>query len=458
MVIKPSSREGLIYAISIADMLEKKETVAYYLKEARENYPHDIDFIMREASMYYSDKRYSEALGLLRPLLDTLPGNRTIVNSFSANSELLGYELLKEKESLQAMNVVDSALIFDKTNSNLLYLKGIVYEQLNIYDSAYYFQKKYKPLQEEYVEYKQKLNRVLHKTYQHELSTEYMHSRYSDEDIINSIATISYAYAKKKNCFMARVNYTSRRDSGVMSEQDVLYPDGIGIQLTGGWSYELNDKWTLGTNIAWANRYLPSLTAQLFVTNYRPNDWEIEARIGLRNIHTYNKVIVWDESQYNEETQTYGSWVTGPWEKKRNTLINMGIGAYKTLGAFRIGGMGEFFEVAQNFYANLMLQARFYPLLDGNTQIILTAAAGSAPDMEMIDYAMPGAFDRFNATMSMGGIYMFTPNLSMGLTGEYHTFYTQSFTRIGNQEQFEDITKTSYKNLLNFYVHLSLWF
>lgn len=458
LAVKPTSIEGLRHSISLAGRIGNNATVETCLSEARRLYPADVDFALKEAAFNYQKQEYEAAVRLLRPALDSLPGNNQLVAAHSANSEAWGYEVLRRRHADSVLAIANQALVFDANNRNLLYLKGQAYEQKRTYDSAYYYQKQYHPANEEVALHRQNLRCLMHKTLRNEITAEYMQGRFSDEDALRSIATLSYVRLDKRNQYLARINYAARSGSNDLEEPTNDLPGGRGIQLMGEWTHNLNSRWNIGAGLAWANRYFPVFTAQLFATYFTPRQWELEVRAGWRRLESYNRTPVWDADGFNEETQTPGVWAGGSWKEEYSTLANLTLGAYKMLGDFRLGGKADAYMLSGKLYANLMLQARYYPLADGTTQVTLTAAAGSAPEASMIDYAMPTTFDKLNTMVSMGGLYMLSPRLTLGLTGEFHTFYTQTATRIGTQEQYVDQINTRYKNLLNLYVHLILSF
>ena len=98
-----------------------------------------------------------------------------------------------------------------------------------------------------------------------------------------------------------------------------------------------------------------------------------------------------------------------------------------------------------------MAQVRYYPVDDGRSYVVGMAGIGSAPELSVLDRALPGAFDHANTMVGMGGQYMFAPNITMGLLGTWYTYYTEK--RMGY-----DAVQTRYRNMYNIYVQLYISF
>lgn len=447
--LRPESADGLRYAISSSALTGDTLQEASYIARARELYPTDTGFVIKQAAVYYRQQKYTEAMAMLRPALDSLPDNRSLASSYSAHALQQAMSLLKDKQPKASMALADDALTFDKNNQKLFLVKGMAYEQMHQADSAYLWQKRYKPDIYEMSEHKQRLNGLLRKTYKNELTAEYVYGRYGEEDIITSVSTLSYARQMKKSLLTARINYSGRSGNADKATEENPMTGGTGIQLFGEWTQLLNARWALGVNAAWSSRYFPKLSAQVFAIHSLPSDWELELRLGIRKLDLYNQMFQWDET-----SEEGGAWIFDRWERKKATLLNLTWGTTKTWDRFSLSGRCDAYLMENKPYANLSLQARYFPLNDGHTYISLLAAAGSAPEADMIDYAMPGSFDRLNSMVGMGGMYMFNSHISLGVTGTYHNFYNQTNSRTGGESSYLETVSTNYKNLLNLYVHL----
>ena len=145
LAVNPSNLEALQYAIGMADLLGRYGAYDSFVRQARSIYPERTDFIVKQAATYSRGGEYRRAVDMLRPWLDYYPHNDGLVGAFSDNSEQLAYSLIKDHKAGDAVAVADTALVFDRDNPSLYLAKGVAYESMHRFDSAYYYQKKYKP-------------------------------------------------------------------------------------------------------------------------------------------------------------------------------------------------------------------------------------------------------------------------------------------------------------------------
>lgn len=68
-----------------------------------------------------------------------------------------------------------------------------------------------------------------------------------------------------------------------------------------------------------------------------------------------------------------------------------------------------------NFYYNAQIGAKYFPASDTKTNINAMASIGSAPETAVLDYALPGSFSHTNTMVGLGGQYMVSPNITIGL-------------------------------------------
>lgn len=446
----PSSEDGLKYATNAAAQLQHWDDFESYVKQGRQIYPDDRFYIVKQATIYNREQHYAEAIDLLRPQLDEFIGDTLLVNAFSTNSADWSALLIKNHQADSALAVVDSALVFDRDNRNLLYAKGLAYEALHQYDSAYVYQKFYRPDFTELPAHTRHLNYLLSKGYKNGLNFEYLQGRFGEEDVLTAVATVEYTRKlNEKNDIAARINYAGRE--GAVTGEDVKeqVSGGTGIQLQGEWTHTFNDKWSGTANAAWANKYFPQLMASVKAKRTFKNEWEGEVGLGIRRINSYKKLFVWNSNLFNEETQSYGTWTFSDWERKAQNLFNVNVAASKTINDFWLNAKLDGYALSSKFYVNLSAQAKYYLLPDGKTCIQALASVGSAPEATMIDFAMPGTFNHLNTMVGFGGQHRVQRHITLGLLGTWYTYYTQTNNRKGTAYNPIDYSTTRYKNLFN---------
>lgn len=430
--VAPNNYLALLYATNLSSLIGDDNSFALYAKRGRELYPDDLAFMMKEAILLGKEGQHSKATIMLYSKLDEYPGDRDLVNAYSASSVLWALSLSKEKRHTEAIEVIDSAIVYNKTNKELLYTKGLLYESCNQYDSAYLYQSYYEPGVLESPEFINHMKGLKHKSYKNTIDYEYIQSRYGEQDVISGVATVGYAHKADKFTYSGRLNYSGRNGALFSGEElegdEVLQAakgddGGTGVQLIGGVAYEFSKQWTGAANIGWGYLYFPKVVASLSATHYMKNDWEAEFALGYRRLNVSD-----------------------------DNLINATIGAAKTFESFRVSGNIQGILLDSKPYYSLTLKSRYMPLGDNRTQIEAMAGVGTAPELTLIDYyALSGAFSHLNTFVGLGGQYLLNSHIALGLMGTWHTLYDQKRLPGNN-------IKTQFRNLYNVYVQAILSF
>jgi tetratricopeptide (TPR) repeat protein len=414
VALNPWSDDGLRYAISSSDLLGKDDDFRSYTTMGFRQYPDARFYRVKQAIVYQRSGNYTEALALLQPMLHTYPDNQELTGAFSTCSEAFALQRSKERKNEEAIALLDTALRYDRNNTALKYAKGVVYEACRQPDSAYYYQRFYLPSRMEEASFRQHLKGLEHRIFRNEVALTYLRARYGESDAVTSLATAEYTRITPQNSYTGSIHYAGR--SGPDKEQVVdgeLIRGGVGVRLQAEWMHRFSEYWSGRANIAWANRYFPQITAGAAVTRYLRNDWEVGGHAGYRKVDT------------------------------GMSLLTVGADLAKTLEVFRLTSRFDLHLYNSKLYYNLQAGAAYYPLDDMHTRIFATAGIGSAPETVSLDQALPGSFAHINAQLGMGGQYLLTAHVTVGLTGTW-----QTYCNFMNQ----------YKNLYNIYVQLYLSF
>ena len=457
--ICPDSEAGLHYAVNATAILKRWDEHRRLVAWGYQQFNYDNFFIIKQAAIYTNAKQYSLAEGLLRPRIEEYLGDSLLVNANSGNSCSWAVELIDKHKADSAIVVLNNALNYDSGNRLVLYTKGLAYEAMKQYDSAYVYQKFYQPSFSEWPEFKRHLDGLLARGYRNGINIEYLQGRYGEEDIITAVASLEYTRKiNAKNSMALRMNYAGRDGSVYGVKSDEQETGGTGVQLQGEWTHDFNDKWQIMGNLAFANKYFPQVMANLKLQRSINDDWEIEGHVGLRRINSFQKVFKWDDGTYNEETNEYGSWGFDHWNNNRQNLYNFGAGITKSYEPFWFNVKLDGYSLANKVYFNLSAQAKYYVLGDGKTCIHALGSVGSAPEATMIDYAMPSIFNRLNTQVGLGGQYRLYRTLTLGVLGTWYTYYTQNNFRSGGEFNYIDNIQTFYKNLYNINVQVLIAF
>lgn len=420
----PKNYLGLLYAVNISGQMNDLEGFDKYTAIGRETYPDDPHFILKQAAIYNREKKYEKSVELLRSNIDNFSGNTDFVNAYTASCEQLAIEQAKKGKHSEAMETIESALLYSPGNKNMLYTKGRIYEYDNQYDSAFHYQKYYEPSPYETAEHLSKLKGLSNRIMKNRVDYEYMQARFSEQDVITSIASIGYERLGRRNAFSARLNYSGRNGSLFWNDEEATGDDdgGTGYQFLLGYTRKINRKWTASLSGGVGCSYFPKVVGNINVTRYFKYDWFIDAGCGYR--------YLMDE----ENLFSY------------STAIN------KVFEPFTLTLGGSLITYDSELFFNAYTKIKYSPLDDGRTSVVASAGCGTAPELNIIDlYSISSSFSHMNTYVSLGGQYMLTPHLSLGLLGVWNTLY--------DQKQMDDGTLvTQYRNLYNGYVQIFISF
>ena len=241
-------------------------------------------------------------------------------------------------------------------------------------------------------------------------------------------------------------------------EAEEQTPGGVGIQVQGEWTHHFSPKWSTTINAAFATKYFPDITAGVALRHYLKNDWEIAGHVGYRRVTAYNKHYEWNNEFFAGSNGENGYIFTG-WDESKTNLLTVGGEVAKTIEEVRLNAKLDLHFFNSKFYYNAQVGAKYFPASDGKTNINAMASIGSAPETAVLDYALPGSFSHTNTMVGLGGQYMVSPNITIGLMGTWNTYYNQTNTVRGTDpiHRIETVS-TRYKNLYNIYAQIYISF
>jgi hypothetical protein len=239
------------------------------------------------------------------------------------------------------------------------------------------------------------------------------------------VASLGYTRQQNKNTYSARLNYSGRNGSLFWAGEESTpngEKGGVGMQCILGYDRKFNNRWTGHASLGIGGSYFPKFIANLGASVYFKNDWYIDASAGYRRL------------------------------MGNANLISLSVAGNKELQhwLFTLGGGGIMYN--SGLFFNIQAKARYMPLTDGRTSITAAAGFGTAPELNIIDlYTLSSSFSHMNSFASLGGQYLVTPSLSLGILGVWNTVYDQKLTNSGQ-------IATQYRNLYNAYVQVYISF
>lgn len=420
----PDNYLGILYSINLSAQLGKDNDFDKYTALGLEHYPNDCLFTVKQAAIYDRNGNPEQSVALMSGKMAQFAGNEDFVKAYSASSGLLAIKQAKERKYADAIQMLDNALRINPKDKELLYTKGLVYEYDQKYDSAYHYQKNYEPSALERAEFVSKMKGFRYKSNKNHLDIEYLQSRFSEADVLTSVASIGYERLHKKNTYSARLNYSGRNGSLFWNNDvaDDSEEGGTGYQFLLGYTRKFNHRWTGMANLGVGCSYFPKLIANLGATYYFNNDWYLDGSLGYRR-------LLGDKN-----------------------LFSLSAMANKEISPFLLSLGGGLIHFNKQLFFNMQAKARYMPLEDKRTSITAAAGFGTAPELNIIDlYSVSSSFSHMNTFASLGGQYLLTPNLTLGVLGVWNTLYDQKMAPDGT-------IATQYRNLYNAYVQLYISF
>lgn len=389
----PRNKLALRYAINLSYQTNNPEKAYQYAESGNNAYPDDIFFIIKMAEINGKDpENYEEVYYLLYDKLKTDPYNIELINAYAQITEDYSYQLIKSNRSQKAIEKLNEALQYSPNNNTLKYTKGVAFEKIREYDSAYYYQSFYEPSPQELFVFNQYLNYLYSKTLDNEIGLHHLRSRPGDIDVINPISAISYSHIDNKNTYSGRINYAGR-------------PPGKGYQFQLAWAREWNLKTTTILDAAIANQFFPTFSANgsIYRDIEKLKEVNIELGLGYRLLDTVGT------------NSNIGS---------RN-MFNLVIGATKNIDDFRINARFNSFLLNTRYLYNLTLNGR-YTIWSPKHYVTAMAGFGSSPDIELLDYQFYNGFVALNTMVGAGFTWILGKNVSLGVLGTWYNYKTNS--------------------------------
>lgn len=456
ITILPSSEVGLRTCINMSQTLKLEDLFQAYAEQGIEAYPQEPYFITKQAVSLEHQKRYAEALALLKPpYVNEEFAMPLLTNTRSGISESWAMDLMKLKMNDIAMEAIDSALVYDDQNKELLYTKGLIYEQQKEYDKAYELQRRnYVPSNAEQHEFVQHMRFLKFNSLKNRIDASYTYAAFDSrsEELqsrghLYSIATVSYTRKGKKDTFTGQVSYKGidgyHYEKVYKDEQGVeqLYQEhssgGFGLEVMGQWERSIGKRLTATLNAAVSNKYFNKFGANLTLSYEMDKGWTPSVRLGYRRTaETYLYLGVADSSsvdlgQYNLFLLTPA--IEKQWTDRVSTRISVDLASMRS-----------------NLYYNVGFRGKLLINDDNISSVSLNAGIGSFPELNFFDQTALRNLSHTNAMVGVDLQYLFTEHMYLELSGNWNTYYSPYKNMLGE-------LISSYRNIysINLQLHVA---
>lgn len=461
--ISPKSSDIMRQAISAAALLHKDDEYKELVLKARNRFPDDPFFVVKEASIYANESAYDTARKIVYPLLENYAYDSTIVNAHSDFSQMHAAKLYKQREYEPALGVVDTALLYAFEKSELLYTKGLILEKMHMYDSAYYYQKDYVPSPTEIDAFNAHLQDLQNKAFKNHFMADYQRAINTNNNTYTANAMFEYARRIKENNLSLILGYTGR--NGVAEEDMKTKPlvneqetaGGAAFQLGIGWQQHLGKRTVMDLSATWGSRFFPRFTVKANFAISLRNDWSLDVRGSYRQVSTFDPIVVENPDlslDYSTTKDTVYYTKLQGWEENKMNIFILGGTVSKTVQQFLLALAVDAYRYRANMFYSTNFKMTFFPVEGATSNVFLTTGIGSAPEATLLDKRLPATFDNLNTFVGGGGKYVLNRSLTFGLSGTWYSFFLQN-TYLTDNKSYNTYTKTIYTNY--FYINAQLY-
>lgn len=427
-----NNKQALQYAVNLSLQTNQPNLMYEYAKQGNEMYPDELFFKIKLAEYEsLTSENLQDIFTDLHREIRYFPHHEGLIRTFSKVGDEYAEQLIKKNMYLESIAVLDTALVYAPNDRTLKYRKGVAFEKLHNFDSAYYYQSFYDPSLVELSGFKQHINYLKYKGYKNEAGVYFLGSRHGHDYAISSIYTLEYRRFQNKNTYTGRLNYAGR-------------DTGKGYQLQGEWERAWDDSTNTRIDFAVANKYFPlvAFNASIFRGFNVLGGIEAEGGLGYRYLpageHLSNIVLgatkEMDKWRFNLRFFNYML------NYKRNTyeydyeqeILTLLSSEPKAKWLFNISGTARH---------NLSSPKHF---------VMALAGVGTAPDVDLINYKLYDQFVGLNTLVGAGFGCMITETFSIDFLGTWYNYYQVD----GIYGELKDI----YRNLYNLTINLHVVF
>ena len=437
--IMPNSEAALRTCINMAQTLKRDQLFYHYAALGYETFPDQPFFIVKQASALMQQGKPEEALAMLKPRPDDDYVNPQIYAAYAGITEEWAGLLLKERMPEQALEKIDAALLYDPSNKDLLYMKGIAYELLKEYGLAYEYQNKYyNPSNAEQAQWYQHMRYLKYRSFKHHVDATYLAAFYDfhgEESSaiahLYSLASVSYSYLTRKNTYTGQISYKGVDGRHVENADG----GGIGLEFLAQLDHEFNSRWSAMANISYGTKFFNKLGLNLMGSYNADHGWTPSLRLGYRL--TPKNYITTESSS---RASTFHVFLLTPAIMKSWERINTSLGVDLVV-------LSETARVARgtSFHYNVGWKGKLFFNEDNVSSVSLLAGFGSFPELTFFDQMAQTSLSRINAMLGFDVQYLFSSNFYMGLTGTWNTYN-------------EGVQADSYRNVYSINVQLHIAF
>lgn len=435
-----NNKRLLDLAINASSAIPDYQKGINFSQSALSFYPNNKNFKLKLSNLYSQNKEYDKAKAVLDTLRSVYVYDRKIKNALAEvlfyrakNQEEEGLidEALVNYDSAVALNPDDRGSLMrminlhinqkpynesldfvnqkldEKPDDNFLkYKKGIVFELLQQYDSAYYYQK-FREIDNPFEKQEWNLNLEVLKAEQlkNQIAATYLQATSDSIAFSTSLASLNYSRKYTKMTYGADLNYAARTS-------------GVGVQAGLNASRIFSETLYANVGVLVGSQFFPKLV--IYGNAYKGFKSGYEAQVGLSLARLQN-----DKNYYTLSLGAAKTW-EDIWVNARASLMSTNVDFFQTdpitgdlerdaAGNPIISSSGSF------LFTNFMLQARINvnPRKDYFSVLV---SGGSAPFDQRLEFQQNTFLSFTNVMIGAGYMYHMTARSSLLVNGTWINF------------------------------------
>lgn len=429
-----NNKRLLDMAINASSAIPDFERGINYSKSALSFYPKNKNFKLKLSSLLAQDKQYDEAVVVLDSLKTIYKYDRTIKNSlaevlwfrarnqeeeglidealvnYNASDSLNPSEIyslqrminlyIVKKPKDEALEVINEKIEQYPNNTFLKYKKGLVFELMKQYDSAYYYQK-FREIEDPFErnEWNSTLDILSAAVLKNKLAASYTKATSDSLPFSTSLASLGYSHKyDNKNTFGADLNYAARTS-------------GVGVQGGVNYSRIFNPTLYADVGVLLGSKFFPKFI--LYGNAYKELNNGYEAQAGLRYSYLQNNT--------NFFTLNLGAsknWVDIWLNAKLQLMYST---AYSTNTSNEITGIITTVDYPANTYFNFATQTKIN-INPKQDYISFIVSFGSAPFNDQLPEGETALLDFSNVLVGAGYGHNISAKTLLLLNGSWINF------------------------------------
>lgn len=441
--VMPASESALRACINLSQTLGRDTEFYRYAERGYNQYPDNPYFVTKWATALQQQGRMADALAVVeqRPDGDHYL-NSQLATAYQGITTEWALSLLKRHMPDIVISRVDDALALNPDNKELLYIKGLAYEQLRRYDKAYELQNaNYNPSNAEQADWYQHMRFLRYRSFRNRLSASYLYASYdtrSDElgsvAHMYSIANLTYNRLTSRNTYTLSVNY-----KGIDGFIQDNYWDsgGMGFEILGQWDHQFNAHWSFFIGASWSNQYFNKYGGKLGLGWYIKRGWELGLKGEYRRTPPSMFYFAGDHTIITESKE-YNMYIASPSVMKTWDRIVMSLS-------------GDLIYMRRALYYNATWKGSVNINEDRTSQVGLFGSYGTFPQLDFYDLSMLSSSARSNISIGFITQFLVTKNWILGINGSWNTFYNPHIAENGR-------VLSMYRNIYVLSAHIQVAF